>query len=109
MLEPRREDFLAVDDEAITLLAGEGRDPRCVAPRFRFRDRHRLESQASRRDLRQVAPFLGLAAMSQKRAHRVHLGMAGRPVPAGGIDLLEDEARLDNPKPGSAVLSGDQD
>src|SRR5437763_9397592 len=47
--------------------------------------------------------------MSQKRAHRVHLGMAGGPISAGGVDLLEDNARLDDPEPGPAVLGGDQD
>src|SRR6266702_3204562 len=109
MLEPRGEDFLTVDDVAISLLAGEGRDSRRVAPGFRFRDRHRLEPQAAAGDLRKVAPFLGFGAMSQKRAHGVHLGMAGRSIPAGGVDLLQDDARLDDPEPGPAVLCGDQD
>src|SRR5207247_629643 len=57
----------------------------------------------------QVAPFLEFAAMSQKRAHRVHLGMAGGPISAGGVDLLQNEARLDDPEPGPAVLGRDQD
>src|SRR6266550_192420 len=74
MLEPRGEDFLTVDDVPISLLVGEGRDSRGVAPGFRFRDRHRLEPQA-----------------------------------AGGVDLLQDDARLDDPEPGPAVLGGDQD
>src|SRR5438094_2032298 len=109
MLEPRGEDFLTVDDVAIPLLACEGRDSRGVAPGFRFCDRHRLEPQAAGGDLRKVAAFLGFGAMSQKRTHGVHLGMAGRPIAAGGVDLLQDDARLDDPEPGPAVLGGDQD
>ena len=35
MLEPRGEDFLTVEDVAISLLVGEGRDSRGVAPGFR--------------------------------------------------------------------------
>src|SRR5205823_4186270 len=49
------------------------------------------------------------AAMPKKRAHRVHLGMAGRPISSRGVDLLQDNARLDDPEPGPAVLGGDQD
>src|SRR2546430_1437141 len=109
MLHPRGEDLLTIDDVAISFLAREGRDPRRVAAGLRFRDRHRLESQAAGGDFWQVAPFLGFGPVSQERAHRVHLGMAGRPISARRIDLLQDDAGLDHPQPRSAVLGGDQD
>src|SRR5438105_5892882 len=107
MLDPRSEDFLTVDDVAITLLAREGRDPRRVAPRLRLRDRHRLQPQAAGRDLWQVPPFLRLGSVSEQRAHRVHLRVAGRRVAAGGVDLLHHDARLDDSESGAAVLGWD--
>src|SRR5256885_14318842 len=103
MLDPRGEDLLTVDDVAISFLLREGRDPRRVAPGLRFRNRHRLEPQAAGCDFRQGTPFLGVAPVSERRAHRVHLGMASPPLSARCGYLLPDDSGLDHSDARAAV------
>src|SRR5436190_7452725 len=108
MLDARGEYFLTIDHVPTAVLASEGRDPRGVAAGFGLGNGHRLQAQAAGRDLGQVAALLRLAAVAEQRRHGVHLGMTDSRVPAGGVDLLEHDAGLDETEPGAAVFRRDQ-
>ena len=60
------------------------------------------------RDQGQIARLLGVAAVAQQRAHRVHLRMAGGAVAAAGVDFLQDGGGLDHREPAAAVFLRDQ-
>ncbi len=104
----RRPDLLAVHEPAAVDLCRRRLDRRRVRPGRRLRDAERLQPQLARGDLRKVVLFLGVGAVAQDRAHRVHLRMAGARVTPGRVDLLQDHARGRDRQPGAAVLLRDQ-
>ena len=59
-----------------------------------FGDAEGLKADLPAGNLRQVAALLLLAAMTQERAHDIHLRMTGCRVAARAIDLFQDHARL---------------
>ena len=79
-----------------------------VAARVGLGDAEGLQAQLARGDGRQVAPLLLLGAVSQDRAHDVHLRVAGAGVAALVVDLLQDQRRIAQPEAHAAVLLGDQ-
>src|ERR1700694_4577870 len=74
----------------------------------RLGDSHRLKPRAAGRELRQVSALLRLAAMPQERPHRVHLRVARRCVPTGGVDFFKTDARVDEAWRGPTVFRRDQ-
>ena len=102
------QNLLPGDDVVVALTDGRGGDAGRVAARTRLGDPERLEPELPTRDLRQPALLLRLAAVPEQGAHRVHLGMAGGPVAAAGVDLLEDGRSRRQPQPAPAIGLRDQ-
>ncbi len=90
MLRPARPDLLPVDDEVVAL-PPRGRPERAGVRAARgLRHPERLQAQ-------------------QKRAHRVHLRMAGAPVAARALHLLEHGGGGGQRQAPAAVRLGDED
>src|SRR5262249_51533072 len=68
----------------------------------------RLQSQLTARDPGQVSVLLLLAAMAQKRAHCIHLSVAGSTVAARSVDFFKDHCSLHEAQPASAVCLRNQ-
>src|SRR5262249_47336197 len=75
MLQPRRPDFLAVDDVTVALLDGGGGDLGGIRAGGRLSHSHRLQPQIARRNLWQVKLLLRFRTVAQQRVHVVHLAM----------------------------------
>ena len=104
----RRPDLLTADHVAPVNSLGTGLDLGRVRPHGRLGDPERLQPELAGGDCRQEALLLLLASVAEQRAHDVHLRMAGAGVAAGGVDLLEDDARRREPEAGAAVLLRDE-
>ncbi len=100
---------MPVDDVAIVLAHSAGGQLRRIRPGVGFRDGERLQPQGAARDRRQIFTFLFFRAMTQKRAHGVHLSVTGSRVSAGSIDFLEDDRRLKHSEACAAIFLRDQD
>ncbi len=102
-------DFLTVDDVTVVALAPGKRLQRGgIGAAGRFRDAERLQPQFAARDLRQPFCLLLFAAVSQQRAHGVHLGMAAAAIASGALDLFEDGGCGGQFQPGAAIFFRDQ-
>ena len=108
MLGARGPHLLAVDDVVIALAPGRGGKAQHVGARGRLGHPEGLQPQLAARDQGQPARLLGVAAVPQQRAHRVHLGMAGGAVAAAGVDLLQDGGSLDQRETAAAIFLRDQ-
>ena len=73
-----------------------------------FGDGEGLQPQLALGDQRQVGVLLLVAAVPQQRAHRVHLGVAGRGVTTRLVDLLHDHRGRGQVEPEAAVPGGDE-
>jgi len=101
-------DLAAADDIRVALAPREGADARRVCAALGFGDSEGLQSQGARRNLRQPAPLLFFAAVTQQRAHRVHSGMSGRAIRSRAMDFLENRNRGAKSEAGSAKAFRDQ-
>ncbi len=108
VLDSGGEYFLAVETIAIAVAGRERGDPRRVAAGLRLGDGHRLQPQATGGDIGQVPALLGGGPVAQQRPHGVHLGVTGGGVAAGGVDLLQHEAGVDQAQAGAPVLRWDE-
>ena len=108
MLGARRPDLLAVDDVVIAVAHRRGAQAERVGAGGRLGDAEGLQAQFAARDAGQVARLLFGAAVTQQRAHRVHLRVAGGAVAAGRLDLFHDGDGRAHGQPAAAVLFGDQ-
>ena len=100
--------FLAVDDVAIALAPGEGLERGGIRARTRLRHAEGLEPQLAARHIGEVGLLLRFRTVAQDRAHDIHLRMAGSPIAARALDLLEDRRRRRERQAGAAVFLGDQ-
>src|SRR5262249_25851112 len=96
--------FLSVYDIPVAFADCARLNPSSLRTGVRFRDRKRLQTEFSPRYLRQVTALLLLIAVAQKRAHRVHLSVAGPRVRAGPADFLQDDAGLGDAHTGAAIF-----
>ena len=102
-------DLLAVDDVAVVaLLLGPRLELGGVGAGGGLGDAEGLQPQRAGGDARQVFLLLRRIAVPQHRAHRVHLGVAGRRVAARLVHGLQDGAAGRQRQPGAAVLLRDQ-
>jgi hypothetical protein len=101
-------DLLAVDDIVVAVALGDGLQRGGVGAAGRLGDAERLQPQFAAGDPRQVLCFLGVVAVPQHGAHRVHLGVAAAAVAAGALDLFQDRGRCRKLQPGAAIFLGDQ-
>ena len=109
MLGPRYPHLLAVHGVAAVRAAlGGGPELGRVRARGGLGDAEGLEPPGAARDLRQVGLLLRRRAVTQQRAHGVHLGVAGAAVAAGGVDLLQDRRSGADAEAAAAVALGDQ-
>ena len=108
MLGARNPDFAAVDDITVAVPLGEGRYARSICARVGLGDAKGLQAQLAGGDARQIFRLLRVAAVPQQRAHRVHLGVAGRAVAAGSVHLIENGHGGAQSEAGAAKFLGDQ-
>jgi hypothetical protein len=108
MLDARDPHLLPVDDVAVALLHGRGLDPGGVGAGGGLGDAHRLQAQFAAGDPGQVLALLRLAAVTQQRAHVVHLAVAGAGVAAAAVDFFHDHRGLGQAQAGAAVFLRDQ-
>ena len=109
VLGPRDPDLLAVHGVIAVLAAlGGGAELGRVRARGGLGDAEGLEPARAARDLRQVGLLLRVGAVTQHRAHGVHLGVAGAAVAARRVDLLEDRRGRADAEPAAAVALRDQ-
>ena len=108
MLDARDPDLLAVDNIAAVFLDRQGLDLGGVGAGGRLGHAHRLQAQFAGGDLGQVALLLRVAAMTQQRAHVVHLAVAGPRVATRAVDLLHDHRGLGQAQARTPVLLRDQ-
>src|SRR5439155_24583111 len=94
VLGPRDEDLLAVDDVAASLLHRGGPQSRGLRTGLGLGDAEGLQTRLSLRERGKVLALLFLAAVLQKRAHRVHLRVSARRVAARPVYLFEDDGRV---------------
>ena len=104
----RSPDLLAVDDVATWHLARECLDRQRVGARVGLGHAEGLQPQATVGDARERRALLRFAAMAQDRRHRVHLRMAVHRATAVLVDLLQDQAGVEQRQPGAAVFLGNQ-
>jgi hypothetical protein len=90
MLGARNPDFAAADDIIVAVPLGEGRYARSICARVGLGDAEGLQAQFAAGDARQIFRLLRVAAVPQQRAHRVHLGVAGRAIAARTMHLVEN-------------------
>ena len=81
--------LLAVDDVLVAVPDGAGLELGGVGAGRRLGDAEGLEAQFTRRDVRQVFLLLFIAAVTEHRAHGVHLGVAGSRVAPRSVDRLD--------------------
>ena len=104
----RSPDFLTAHDIAIPIPRGCGADTGGIRTRIRLGDAERLQAQGTRGNAGQVVGFLFRRAMSEQRTHNVHLGVAGRRIATGTMDLFEYNGRLHDAGSAAAVFLRNQ-
>jgi hypothetical protein len=77
-------------------------------PGGRLGDGEGLQAQAAAGDVGQIAPLLFLGAVTDQRAHDVHLRVARAGLGARPIDLFEDHRGLGDAQPAATVLGRNQ-
>jgi hypothetical protein len=87
---PTGPDLLPIDDIDIAFAARRRRYRGRIGPARGLRHAESLQPQFPISDFWQIGGFLCFAAMTQQRAHDVHLRMAGGAVAAGAVYFLEN-------------------
>ena len=100
--------LVAVDDVLVAVSAGGGGDVGVSDPASGSVIENACRRSSPLAIAGQIAPASAPRCRAAERAHRVHLGVAGRRVPAGAVDLLHDHARLGDAEPQAAVLGRDE-
>src|SRR5262249_14746136 len=100
---------LPVDDVVVVTLASRHRaQGQSVSARGRFGYAECLQTKFAARDQRQITLFLRIAAVTQDRAHRVHLRMTGTTIAPGGVYLLHDRRGGGEIEPAASIFLGDE-
>src|SRR3954453_13623345 len=81
---------------------------RHIGARGRLADTEGLQSQFTLGDRGQPKLLLRLAAVTQQRAHGVHLCVTGGAIAAGSVDLLHDRRSRRQRQAAAAILLRDQ-
>ena len=108
MLNPRNPHFLPVDDVVVASADGNGLGLRRVCAGCRFGDGKRLKPKSSGGDVWQVGALLRVRAVSNERAHHIHLRVARTRVRARSIDLFENDRSFRHTESAAAVLLGNE-
>ena len=108
MLGPRDPDLLAVDPVDVAVPTCGGAQRAGIGAAGRLGDAEGLQAQRPLGDLRQIGLLLGVRAMPQKRAHRVHLRVTGAGIAALAVDFFEDHRGGRKRQSRSAELFRDQ-
>ena len=103
----RGPDLLSFDDVMIAVTRCGCFESECIGAACRFGHTKGLQAQFARGDLGQIPLLLLRAAMTQHRAHGVHLGVAHPGVAARVVHLLQDHRRLAQLQTAAAVLLRD--
>ena len=101
-------DLLAVDHIAFVGSLRAGLELSGVRTGPWLRDAEGLQAELARGDFRQVLAFLFLVAVTQDRAHGVHLRVTRSATAFGGMDCLQDDAGGAQLKSRAAVFLGYQ-
>ena len=83
-------DFLTIHNIGLPLFARRAAQSRGVCTAGWFGHAKGLKAQIALCDLRQIFGFLGVRAMPQQRAHRIHLRMTGRGITARAVDFFQN-------------------
>src|SRR5215210_6684302 len=100
--------LVPVDNVAVVFPPGGGLDARRLGSGLVLGDAERLQPELAGSYPRQVLTFLFFGTVPEQRTHSVHLRVAGSPVGAGAVDLLQDYRGFDHPQSQPAVLLRDQ-
>jgi len=91
MFSARGPNLLPIDDVMIALAHGRRAQSQRIGTRCRLGHAEGLQSILTGRNAGQPTLLLGVAPVPQQGAHRVHLGVTGGAIAAGGMDFLHDD------------------